>query len=126
MEEFINRFIKEINVMPLVYAKEGGVIFLEEVLKDFVLFMKQNKNEMQLLTLIDYGLTRIKDYGVSRNRFFELIKATNDELKNLDKVKNPVTAESVDYAYTSGCDTVHERLLMNELAEKAKKAARLC
>ena len=37
-EEMINDFIKRTNVFGVVYAREGGIINLDEYLKDFLKF----------------------------------------------------------------------------------------
>lgn len=37
-----DRFIKICNVMPVVYAKEGGIIELEKLLIDFVKYNQEN------------------------------------------------------------------------------------
>ena len=46
-KEQANEFIKLANVAGLVYANEGGVIYLEDILIDFVKWY--NKNNKSLL-----------------------------------------------------------------------------
>lgn len=41
-------FVKKCNVMPLVHANEGGVIYLEELLIDFVKYLDDTKSDKEI------------------------------------------------------------------------------
>lgn len=51
--EIAKQFIHDANVTPLVHAKEGGVIFLEELLADFVGY--QDRLRLEDFTKIPAG-----------------------------------------------------------------------
>lgn len=44
------KFITACNVVPLVHAKEGGVIYLEEILVDFLAFKEQEETKEETQT----------------------------------------------------------------------------
>ena len=43
LEPLAKEFVKACNVMPLIRANEGGVIYLSDLLVDFIEYMEKNK-----------------------------------------------------------------------------------
>lgn len=77
--EIGKQFIHDANIIPLVHAKEGGIIFLEELLADFVLY--QGRLRLEDFTKIPAG--KIFDTGVLPNtsiglHMAEFQKGAND------------------------------------------------